>query len=120
MKKGFLFSLVLALSACSASDDDIQSKTEWGNLQGISQTENGNAPSSSQIISKDGIDFFCVVSSTNSNLRTWILLHPNSPPYYKQMPVGNYTISEEDYNKIKVSGLASSTVLEVLSSHIKK
>ena len=118
MKRVFFFCFVLALGACSPSDDDIESKTEWGNLQSVSQNFDGKALSTSEIVSREGMSFFCVVSPDSPYERVWILLHPNSPPYYKQMPEGSYNISKEDYQKVQASGLASSTVLAVLSSHI--
>ncbi|MCE0484134.1 MAG: hypothetical protein LV479_07845 [Methylacidiphilales bacterium] len=119
MKKASLCFLVLILAACSNGDDSIESKTEWGNLQSINQNYGGKPISNPEIVSKDGTAYFCVVSSDSLKQRIWILLNPSSSPYYKQMPEGDYSINKDDYQKVKSSGLASSTVLEVLSSHVK-
>jgi len=68
-----------------------------------------------EIVARDGYDY-CVLPRSGGHV--WIMLKPRFEPFYKQMPHGQYTLSKQDFEKILASGLASSTVLECLASHI--
>ncbi|SRR6266487_1956563 len=52
--------------------------------------------------------------------RIWIMLNPQSPPYYKQMPHTDYTLSEDQYQEIVRTQRPISTVDECLSSHVRR
>ena len=52
--------------------------------------------------------------------RVWIMLNPQSPPYYKQMPHTDYTLTEEQYQQIVRTQRPISTVDECLSSHVQR
>ena len=52
--------------------------------------------------------------------RIWIMLNPQSPPYYKQMPHTDYTLTEEQYREIVDTQRPISTVDECLSSHVQR
>lgn len=59
-----------------------------------------------------------VVPNDHKNRNIWIMLKPRHPPFYKQMPRGNYTISPELFDVIARQRLASSTVEMALASHV--
>lgn len=50
----------------------------------------------------------------------WIMLWPKHPPFYKQVPGGNYTLTNSMLSEIKRRQLATSTVEEVLASHVEE
>ena len=52
--------------------------------------------------------------------RIWIMLNPQNPPYYKQMPHADYTLTEDQYWQIVRSQRPISTVDECLSSHVHR
>jgi hypothetical protein len=52
--------------------------------------------------------------------RLWIMLNPKSAPYYKQIPQGEYAISEDEYWQIVLDWHPISTVDECLSSHVRR
>jgi hypothetical protein len=52
--------------------------------------------------------------------RVWIMLNPQSPPYYKQMPHTDYTLTEEQYLQIVRTQRPISTVDECLFSHVRR
>jgi hypothetical protein len=47
----------------------------------------------------------------------WILLKPEAPPYYKQMPSGNYELPKQFVDRLKDDHRLSYTVEHVLASH---
>lgn len=48
----------------------------------------------------------------------WVLLNVQSPPFYKQLPKGNYEIPETLVRKLQQEQRASYTVIHVLQSHV--
>jgi hypothetical protein len=97
---------------------EIDSKGEWGALQSIEYDNRSKSLVKPVIVAQNGVNFLGIPNSNTSGPQIWILLRSDSPPFYKQMPEGSYSLSKEDYQKVQSSGLASSTVLAVLSSHI--
>jgi hypothetical protein len=49
----------------------------------------------------------------------WIMLNPSHPPFYKQIPRGNYALSSEQLQAILTGHRVTSTVEEVLRSHVQ-
>ena len=45
------------------------------------------------------------------------MLDPRSPPFYKQLPSGNYWLTAEQIEIIRKNANPISTVLEALGSH---
>jgi hypothetical protein len=120
MKKGIIFLIAVTLCSCSPSDEDIESKIEWGDLQAISQKYSGESITKTEIVPWEGRYFLGIVSSQSNSVKIWVLLNPKSPPYYKQFPEGIYTMSKEEFEMVKTSNSASSTVLAVLFSHVSQ
>jgi hypothetical protein len=52
--------------------------------------------------------------------RIWIMLWPKSPPFYKQMPGGNFEISYELWIQLQREHKVSSTVANALRSHFSQ
>lgn len=44
---------------------------------------------------------------------------PKSPPFYKQMPSGNYWLTKQQIEDLREKANPISTVLEALESHTK-
>ena len=44
---------------------------------------------------------------------------PKSPPFYKQMPEGNYWLTKEQLEEIRKQANPITTVLDALESHLK-
>ena len=51
--------------------------------------------------------------------RIWIMADPKSPPFYKQMPEGNYWLTKEQLEEIRKQANPITTVLDALESHLK-
>jgi len=66
----------------------------------------------------DGYHFICVPRDGDQK-RVWIMMDPKSPPFYKQMPSGNYWLTEDQIEIIWKKTNPISTVFEALKSHRK-
>lgn len=93
-------------------------KMEWSLLQGAEVTSRGQAISGPEFQSVEGYELMAVPAATPNAGRIWIMLSPKSPPYYKQMPHGNYAVSESLVRQLASTSRVSATVEEVLWSHI--
>jgi len=121
MRHLILLSLLLAvLASCSPCGDWRESsgeKREWSVLQGHEAEARQSVVKEPRFVQHD--DYALLVTPNNSNTENiWIMLAPKSPPFYKQMPRGNYTIPCDVWEKIKSQHMASSTVEEVIASHV--
>ena len=111
---------VLLASACSPSLDGRESfgdKTEWSILQGHEYRAREAVVTAPQFKNADEY-VLLVVPSADQTKNIWIMLNPKSPPFYKQIPQGNFTISQALLDIIARQQIASSTVEEVLASHV--
>ena len=115
--------LVLAAVACSACSPTVDGressgdKHEWSILQVREYGARQHPVAAPTFSDADGYVLLTVPSHDKSK-NIWIMLSPKSPPFYKQMPQGGYTISHGLLNVIATQGIASSTVQEVLASHV--
>lgn len=66
----------------------------------------------------NGYHIVCVPGINNGE-RIWIMMDPKSPPYYKQIPGGNYLLTKEQIDVIRETTNPTSTALGVLESHQK-
>lgn len=121
MKK-FLYSLVTAtaLTGCSPATDGRESsgdKHEWSILQAKEYDSRQEVVDAPKFVSV-GDYVLLVVPSADRSQNIWIMLSPQSSPFYKQLPQGDYSISRSLLDVIGQQGIASSTVEEVLASHL--
>jgi hypothetical protein len=116
-----LIALATATCAgCAPAIDGRESgldKQEWSILQGREYDARQFVVTAPTFSSAHG-HVLLVVPSTDGSKNIWIMLSPKSPPFYKQMPQGTYVVSRTLVDVIAKQGLASSTVQEVLASHI--
>ena len=99
-------------------NEELASKPEWSIVQGI-EWQNRDKPSN--IIEFEKMDGYSLVGiPVNSAKKVWIMLDAKNPPYYKQLPAGNYKLSKRDFKAILVSNTVSSTVANCLESHIEE
>ena len=93
-------------------------KHEWSILQSLEAAHREQTISDLEFLDHDYYHIACVPSSASGN-RVWIMLDPHNPPYYKQMPHDDYSLSREQYDKIIATRQATSTVEEALLSHVR-
>ena len=106
-------------STCTGDGrESSRDKTEWSILQALEATHRDSAISTVEFTERDGCRIICLPALDGS--RTWIMLNPQSPPYYKQMPQTEYTLSEDQYSQIVRDHSPISTVELCLSSHVRR
>lgn len=104
----------------SCSDPDAREtpgeKAEWTVLQGT-ELENRAIPTTEPVFKvESGYEVLGVRGLRGGNV--WVLLKPSAPPYYKQMPSGNYEVPKELVDKLVSEHRLSYTVEQVLQSHV--
>ena len=112
--------ILLSLSACSDKGDERESagdKREWSILQGIEFESRGSIPSAPELRVVEGYELLSVPNIDGSK-RIWIMLRPKSPPYYKQLPDGNFMIPSSLLSDLASGHKISSTVEQALRSHV--
>lgn len=112
----FAYSLI----SCSGGGHDRESgvnKQEWSILQVAEYQWRSKPITSPEFHLVVGHELMSVPSLSGSK-RIWIILRAESSPFYKQMPKGNYKISESLIHELASSGRVTPTVEEVLRSHI--
>ena len=122
MQKLTLLLALLSVSAagCTTADDGGESfgnKSDWSALQGLEYDSRGKilqAP----VWRAVGDSRVLGVPSNDGKKNIWILLNPQASPFYKQMPRGNYSISQAQLDEIIQGKSASATVVEALASHV--
>lgn len=122
MQQLWIFSalVVAAMSGCSPAVDGRESsgdKHEWSILQSREYDARQELVAAPRFTSDDGY-VLLVVPRNDRSKNIWIMLSPKSPPFYKQLPQGGYTISRSTLDIVSRQGIASSTVQEVLASHV--
>jgi hypothetical protein len=110
-----------ALSACSdgSGEESPTAKKEWAILQGEELQHRDQIPLAPETTTVDGYTLVSV-PSIDSSQRIWIMLWPKSPPFYKQMPQGNFEIPQSLLLDWLGQRKISSTVYEALRSHVRK
>ena len=113
-----LTATVLQLFGCVNPDarETAGEKTEWSILQAV-EFENRSTTISFPIFRT--IQDCEVLGIRGQNGNIWILLRVESPPYYKQMPSGNYDLPREVFDQLVKERRLSYTVEHVLESHLR-
>ena len=93
-------------------------KHEWSILQVLESRGRGTPVSGLEFSQHEEYRMLALPAVTGE--RIWIMLNPQSPPYYKQMPHTDYTLTEEQYWQIVRAQRPISTVDECLSSHVQR
>lgn len=102
---------------CSCSPE-LESKLEWSTLQSVEQQRREKAGRDLEFVTM-GKDVVVGIPVEDDREKVWVLLNPRHPPYYKQVPKGNYSLSVSNLNRILTNNALTSTVLECLNSHVE-
>ncbi len=92
-------------------------KHEWGMLQGLEGDHRSSPISNLEFTNVQDRTIICLPALSGG--RIWIMLNPQSPPYYKQMPQGQYVLSKAQLDQIARQGNPTSTVEACLASHVR-
>jgi hypothetical protein len=92
-----LAAAAVVLVACSRFDPDAREtpgeKTEWSVLQSIEYKNRGTPVGEPVFQTVSEYEVLGVRGLRGENI--WLLLKPKAPPFYKQMPQGNYALPKE-------------------------
>ena len=111
--------IVIVLCFVGCVDRELaKSKEEWSHLQSLEHQNRDKAVKEFTVINYYGDSYFCI-DGVSSN-RIWVMAFPKSSPYYKQMPVEDYSISKGEFEYIKDKVDLSETVQLVLESHVEE
>jgi hypothetical protein len=93
-------------------------KSEWSTLQSIElQTRE---TSLSEPVVRKVFDHHVLGVQGTSGKNIWILLRTESPPFYKQLPDGQYDLPADLVEKLDRQHRLSYTVGAVLRSHVRQ
>lgn len=111
----------LYLTKAEDNRESAGAKREWGILQSLEYDHRQQPIDKIEFRDIDGYHIVCVRSEAGK--RTWIMLNPKYPPFYKQMPQVQFSLSSDQFNQIE--GLdghqaLTSTVEICLLSHVIK
>jgi hypothetical protein len=90
-------------------------KVEWSVLQSLEMTHRGSPIYDIEFSEADGYHVVCLPRDGDQK-RVWIMMDSKSPPYYKQLPSGNYWLTEDQIKMIREKTNPTSTVIEALQS----
>jgi hypothetical protein len=111
---------LLAAACCPAVDgrESPGDKREWSVLQSL-EAESRGTPTNSLLFRT--VHEFEVVGIPAGDGRgpIWIMLNPSHSPFYKQMPKGDYALSEQQFEEIVSGRHITATVHDVLRSHLQ-
>jgi hypothetical protein len=108
------------VKACSGPElvDTPGEKSEWSTLQAI-EIQARTEPLSEPVLRKvSEREVLGVRGASGDNI--WILLRTESPPFYKQMPQGQYDLPLSVVEKLEREHRLSYTVGAVLRSHVRR
>jgi hypothetical protein len=130
MNRSFIRCAVMAVSisvavgfvvrACSSPElvETFGEKSEWATLQAI-ESDGRDAPLSAPVVrTMHDREVLGIKGESGENI--WILLRTESPPYYKQMPAGQYNVHDSLVDQLEKNRRLSYTVEAVLRSHVRK
>ena len=115
-----ILSLPLALLGCGRAGDGYESfsaKREYSILQGLEFKHRGETITQIEFQKHDEYWVICLPRSGDSS-RLWIIADPKSPPFYKQMPEGDYILTKAQLEDIRQKVNPISTVIAALASHV--
>jgi hypothetical protein len=112
--------LGLLILGCGANGDGRESpgdKREWSILQTVELDTRQQRTDRVQFRVVDGYELLAVPRDGDARV-VWIMLKPSSPPFYKQMPDGNFSIDAAQLQELAAQGRVTSTVESALRSHV--
>ena len=112
--------VAFVVKTCSSPElaETTREKSEWATLQAV-ESKTRNAPLSAPVIrSMHDREVLGVKGEAGENI--WILLRTEAPPYYKQMPGGQYDLPDALIDQLEKERRISYTVGAVLRSHVRK
>lgn len=110
----------LVVNACTSPElvETFGEKREWSVLQSV-EADNRDTSLREPVIRKIfEREVIGVRGSSGENI--WIMLKPESPPYYKQMPDGPFDLPAPFVEQLHREHRLSYTVASVLRSHIRE
>ena len=114
--------IFLLLTACNSADpnarETVGEKSEWSVLQSIEFSERGKLKAQPALFSIQSYDLLVVPGLEKQNI--WIMLNPTSPPYYKQMPEGQFSLPRSYVEQLIRQKKLGYTVEQVLLSSASK
>ena len=130
MSRSFIRCAVMAVSisvgvgfvvrACSNPElvETFGEKSEWATLQVI-EFDARDAPMNAPVVrTMHDREVLGIKGESGENI--WVLLRTESPPYYKQMPTGQYNVPDSLVDQLEKDHRLSYTVEAVLRSHVRK
>jgi hypothetical protein len=118
MRRSSTLLVVLLLSACGETDPNTREspgeKTEWSVLQSAEFNGRSTLETSPGLRSIQGYELLVVPGNDRKNV--WIMLNPKSPPYYKQLPTGQFILPKGFVEQLVQQGKLGYTVEHVLAS----
>lgn len=108
------------VKACSSPElvETFGEKSEWSVLQSI-ESQTRDIPLTDSVVRKIfDHEVLGVTGASGGNI--WILLKTESPPFYKQMPAGQYNLPLNLVEQLERGHRLSYTVGAVLRSHVQK
>ena len=111
--------VAITVKACSSPErtETFGEKNEWSTLQSIEFQERAAALGEPVVRTVHDREVLGVRGASGRNV--WILLRTESPPFYKQMPAGQYDLPSALVDKLEREGRLSYTVGVVLRSHVR-
>lgn len=108
----------LALFGCTGPDskETPGEKAEWVILQTVESENRSTQITTPIFLTIQDHEVMGVRGFQNQNI--WVLLKVESPPYYKQIPKGNYELSKEVIDQLVKEHHLSYTVKHALESHM--
>jgi hypothetical protein len=109
-----------AVKSCSSPEliETPGEKSEWSTLQAIELQTRNNSLSEPVVRLVFEREVLGVKGASGDNI--WILLRPESPPFYKQIPEGQYDLPAALVEKLEHERRLSYTVGAVLRSHVRQ
>ena len=110
----------IVIKSCSSPElvETSGEKSEWSTLQAI-EFQTRNNPLSEPVVSMvSEREVLGVRGAAGENI--WILLRTEFPPFYKQMPDGQYDLPVTLVEKLQREHRVSYTVGAVLQSHVRQ
>jgi hypothetical protein len=114
----FLLLLCLAITACRHQDpntrDTAGEKSEWAILQAAEFASRSKHEPAPLVRNVQGYDLLIVPADENRNI--WVMLNPSSPPFYKQLPAGRFSLPPAYVEQLVREHKVGYTVEQVLRS----
>ncbi len=94
MRRYVPFVLCLTLTACGHRDPNAREtageKQEWSVLQTAEYSSRSVPEAAPRVRTVQGYDLLVAPAGNGRNI--WVMLSPSSPPFYKQLPAGRFTL----------------------------